>query len=119
MITVLGVLLGIDIQGFSRPEGSDELPEGLSVPSPQPPPTSAPPPTAQPVPTEADTRETINTDDPDLISKSEADVQKKIGSEAYRQRDFNTAEAAFSKAWELWPKDLTYLTNLSGALPCV
>lgn len=57
-------------------------------------------------------------DDPEAIEekkvKAAAEEQKKIGSDAYRKRDFETAAAAFEKAWDLWPKDVTFLTNLSG-----
>ena len=49
-------------------------------------------------------------------AKAAAEEQKKIGSDAYRKRDFETAAAAFEKAWQLWPKDVTFLTNLSGML---
>ena len=44
MIDVLGVLMGIDMQGFSRPEGSDEMPPGFNASSPSPAssPTAAP-----------------------------------------------------------------------------
>ena len=44
----------------------------------------------------------------------EAEAEKRKGSDAYRRRDFNLAEEAFAKAWELSPKDISYLTNLSG-----
>jgi stress-induced-phosphoprotein 1 len=115
MITALGVLMGIDIQGFSRPEGSDELPEGMQFRDTPATSSSGPKATPPPVP-EAKIEEVVEEEDPDAAAKSEAEAQKKIGSEAYRQRNFEAAEAAFSKAWDLWPKDLTYLTNLSGEL---
>ena len=38
MIDVFGVLSGIDMQGFSRPEGSDEMPPGMSSTESSPPP---------------------------------------------------------------------------------
>ena len=53
-------------------------------------------------------------EDEDAKVKAEAEEEKKKGSEAYRKKDFVEAERAFLKAWELWPKDITYLTNLSG-----
>jgi len=111
MITCLGVLLGIDMQGFSRPEGSDEMPPEVgrepSSATPTPPPPSKP--KAESIP-EAKMEPEV---DPE---QKEADQQKQLGSAAYRQRDFPEAERAFSKAWELWPKDITYLTNLSAVL---
>ena len=58
-------------------------------------------------------------DDPEAVEerrlKAEAEAQKAAGSDAYRKRDFATAAAAYEKAWEIWPKDVTFLTNLSGA----
>jgi len=60
----------------------------------------------------------MEEEDPDAVEekkkKAEAEAEKKVGSEAYRRRDFAAAAAAFEKAWELWPKDATFLTNLSG-----
>jgi len=46
--------------------------------------------------------------------KAEAEELKKTGSDAYRKRDFSAAIAAYEKAWEIYPKDITYLTNLSA-----
>ncbi|KAF8335078.1 uncharacterized protein EI90DRAFT_397970 [Cantharellus anzutake] len=43
MIQVMGVLMGIDMQGFARPGGSDEVPQGFEPSSPVPP-THLPPP---------------------------------------------------------------------------
>jgi len=39
---------------------------------------------------------------------------KAKGSEAYKKRDFVTAKELFSKAWEVWPQDITFLTNLAA-----
>lgn len=125
MIDVLGVLMGIDMQGFSRPEGSDELPSGVkpddvrSSSPPQPaasssapkPSASTPPPAAK---VEEEDIEMAEEDDEEAKAKLEAEVEKKAGADAYKQRDFTKAEAHFRKAWEVWPKDLTFLTNLAG-----
>ncbi|TFY60717.1 hypothetical protein EVG20_g7325 [Dentipellis fragilis] len=130
MIDVLGVLMGIDMQGFTRPEDSDalkgmntqDMPDILQQPSSPPrrpatPPqpkasTSAPPKPAQ---------EDVNMTEPETEEdaeearlKKEAEAEKKIGSEAYKKRDFETASKHFEKAWELWPKDITFLTNLGA-----
>ncbi|TFY59377.1 hypothetical protein EVJ58_g5817, partial [Rhodofomes roseus] len=43
MIDVLGALMGIDMQGFSREEGSDELPPGVTKAEPEPAKPAAPP----------------------------------------------------------------------------
>ena len=53
-------------------------------------------------------------DDEEVKARKQAEAEKKLGSEAYKKRDFETAATHFSKAWEVWPKDLTFLTNLGG-----
>jgi len=122
MISVMGVLLGIDMQGFGREEGSDELPPGLSrqppTPPTSPPPkasTSAPPKPKEPEDVKmADPELEANVDDEEAKAKKEAELEKQKGSEAYKKRDFDAAAKGFERAWELWPKDITFLTNLSG-----
>ena len=131
MIDVLGVAMGIDIQGFSREEGSDDLPPGLqktSAPSPPPSPPRAqstpssstsntkptPPP---PVPEPEKEKEDVEMSDEDAEeakAKADALAAKEKGSEYYKQRRFDEAASEFSKAWDLWPKDITFLTNLSA-----
>lgn len=126
MIEVMGVLMGIDLQAFGRPEGSgaDNTPPAFqSKPTPPPQPSAS---SSTPAPSssrEEDKDEEMPDlepaeQDPDVIeekkAKAAAEEQKKIGSDAYRKRDFDAAAAAFAKAWELWPKDITFLTNLSG-----
>jgi stress-induced-phosphoprotein 1 len=54
-------------------------------------------------------------EDDEAKAKKEAENEKQKGSEAYKKRDFATASQAFEKAWELWPKDITFLTNLAGS----
>ncbi|QRW16272.1 stress-induced-phosphoprotein 1 [Rhizoctonia solani] len=46
--------------------------------------------------------------------KAEADAEKAKGAAAYKAKDFEAAEQAFSKAWEISPTDITYLTNLAA-----
>jgi len=53
-------------------------------------------------------------DDEEVKAKKEAEAEKKLGSEAYKKRDFETAVTHFSKAWDIWPKDITFLTNLGA-----
>lgn len=121
MIDVLGVVMGLDMQGFSREEGSDELPPGVSkanmaTPPSSPPPkpaastsTSKPPPSAEP-----EDVEMTPEDHEEAQSKKDAEAAKKAGSEAYKQKDFEMAAKNFEKAWDIWPKDVTFLTNLGG-----
>lgn len=120
MITVLGVLMGIDMQGFAREEGSDELPPGVSkadVLSETS--TSVPPPAAST--SKSAPAEDVKMADPepeeedeDAKAKKDALAEKAKGNEAYKKRDFDEAAVSFKKAWDLWPQDITFLTNLAG-----
>ena len=126
-IDVLGALMGIDMQGFNRPEGSDDLPPGVvpgtipdpplsppqKSPTPQPSSSKAPPP-PEPAKVEEDVEMQEDEDDEDVRARKEAEAEKKQGTEAYKKRDFEEAATHFSKAWDLWPKDITFLTNLGG-----
>jgi len=119
MIDVLGVLMGVDMQGFSREEGSDDLPPGMS--SMASPPSSPPPKpaasTSKPTPAPAAEPEDVEMaeeDQEEAAAEKEAEVAKKAGSEAYKKRDFEEAAKNFEKAWDVWPKDITFLTNLGG-----
>jgi stress-induced-phosphoprotein 1 len=124
MIDVLGALMGIDMQGFSRPEGSDELPPGVPGSAASPPPS--PPPSAKPAPAASSSKvrepedvkmaeaEEAEDEDEDAAAKKAAEAEKKLGAEAYKKRDLTAAVTHFSKAWDTWPKDITYLTNLAG-----
>ncbi|KAJ9480164.1 Heat shock protein STI1 [Pseudozyma hubeiensis] len=128
MIQVMGVLMGIDLQAFERPEGSDELPADLenrrediqnqtaassSSAKPQPAATSAPEvemKDAQPSSSSAPVEE---EEDEDKKAKAAADAEKKLGNERYMKRDFDSAIPHYQKAWDLH-KDITYLNNLGA-----
>lgn len=119
MIDVLGVALGIDMQGFAGPEGSDELrpdvsPQTQSTPPPATSSKSDPEPTPAPHPAEEDV-EMTEEDDEEAKAKKEALAAKEAGGVAYKAKNFGEAATFYQKAWDLWPKDLTFLTNLSGA----
>ncbi|KAG6830634.1 hypothetical protein H0H92_015726 [Tricholoma furcatifolium] len=124
MIDVLGVALGIDMQGFSRPEGSDELPPGVNPesqsqppPSPSPSPSSSKPkpdPTPAPPAAEEEDVEMNEGDDEEAKAKKEALAAKEAGGVAYKAKNFEEAATLYQKAWDLWPNDLTFLTNLSA-----
>ncbi|KAJ9102041.1 hypothetical protein QFC19_004969 [Naganishia cerealis] len=139
MLDVIGVAMGIDMQAFERPEGStempaeykepestpmegvestsstskaakveDEVPEPKSTPrAPEPAKAAAPEPVKEqvPEPTAAD----ANAEE-----KKKALEAKARGAEAYKSRDFDAAIQAFTEAWELWPQDVTFLTNLAA-----
>ncbi|KAJ1308927.1 hypothetical protein OPQ81_004612 [Rhizoctonia solani] len=91
MIAVLGVLMG---PGPSSPP-KPAAPEPKKEPEPEP------------EPEDEESREKKRL-------KTEADAEKTKGSAAYKAKDFETAEQAFSKAWEISPTDITYLTNLAA-----
>ncbi|KAK0467907.1 activator of Hsp70 and Hsp90 chaperone [Desarmillaria tabescens] len=126
MIDVLGALMGIDMQAFNRPEGSDELPEGYSKVDPSVPKSSPPPPqpaasssqpsastSAPPPPTSEDVEMDEEVAE-EAKAKKEAEEAKRVGGEAYKKRNFDEASQQFQKAWDLWPKDITFLTNLAA-----
>jgi stress-induced-phosphoprotein 1 len=130
MIDILGVLMGIDMQGFSRDEGSGDLPPGLrtedvtpSSPPPSSKPTSqpqastskpTPPPAPESAKVEEEDVEMEETDNEEAQAKKAAEEEKKLGNAAYKKRDFDSAAGHFAKAWEVWPKDMTFLTNLGA-----
>jgi stress-induced-phosphoprotein 1 len=114
MIDVLGALMGININ-----TASDLDPGSSHSPPASPKPTTTPKPnipTPAPPPPPAADVEMAEEDDEDAKAKKEAEALKKVGNEAYKKREFSEAVNQFEKAWEVWPKDITYLTNASGAL---
>ncbi|KAF8974706.1 activator of Hsp70 and Hsp90 chaperone [Flammula alnicola] len=119
MIDVLGALMGIDIQATTRPEGSDEVPEGFQQEAPtfsSPPQASSSKPsqeTVPPAPAQEDVE--MEDDDEEAQAKKAAEAAKQAGSAAYKKRDFEEAVKQFQLAWDTWPQDLTYLTNLGAA----
>lgn len=124
MIEVLGVLMGIDMQTFQREEGSDELPPGLAKAdagpsSPPPPPaasfSSAPPKSSTSPPVKEDVEMAEAEDDENAKERKEAEAEKKLGADAYKARKLDKAITHFQKAWDIYPQDITFLTNLAAA----
>jgi len=119
MIDVFGVLSGIDMQGFSRPEGSDEMPPGMSStesssPPSKPSPATSPPPPKASTSTAPEDVEMEDVDDDEAKAKKEAEALKKAGGDAYKKREFEEAAKKYQQAWDTWPKDITFLTNLGA-----
>lgn len=110
MIDALGVLMGIDIQAQTRPEGSEDAFAQESARPPTPPPAASSK-GAEPVQEDAEMEE-INEEE--AKAKKDAEASKKLGSEAYKKRDFDTAITHFEKAWDLYPRDITFLSNAGG-----
>src|SRR5258706_979927 len=137
MISVLGVLMGIDMQGFSGDDVPSEYASKAShstssasasssfghatASASASTSTSKPPPRAPTPPTEDIKMEEPEEEDEDAIAEKKAKeaalAEKNKGNAAYKERKFDIAIAAFEKAWDLWPKDVTFLTNLSGSCP--
>ncbi|KAM5355333.1 hypothetical protein ACJ41O_001979 [Fusarium nematophilum] len=110
LLTVLGVLMGVDLEMRERevdPNAADSpMPDAPPAPK-QPEPKKAPEP--EPEPEEVD-EEALEK----KKAKEEADKEKALGTENYKKRNFDEAIAHYAKAWELF-KDITYLNNLGAA----
>ncbi|EAU84930.1 chaperone [Coprinopsis cinerea okayama7 len=116
MIDVLGAMMGIDIQATTRPEGSDDLPEGVQQRPPTPPPAASSSSSKTPEPPKPQEEDVEMEDDSEEAQqKKEAEAEKKAGAEAYRKREFDEAIKRFERAWEIYPKDITFLTNAGAA----
>lgn len=132
MIQVMGVLMGIDLQAFERPEGSDELPADLenrrediqkqTGSSYSSPPSSAQKATSSSTPdvemkdakpTAPEPAAEPEEEDEEKKAKAAADAEKKLGNELYLKRDFASAIPHYQAAWDLH-KDITYLNNLGA-----
>lgn len=126
----MGVLMGIDLNAFERPEGADFDPSNPDASAPPPAASStpaasssAPPPptasTSKPAPAtkvpepKEEEAEPMEVDD-DASHKAESLELKSKGNAAYKSRQFEEAIELYEKAWETWPKDISYLTNLAG-----
>jgi stress-induced-phosphoprotein 1 len=140
MIQVMGVLMGIDLQAFERPEGSDELPENLESKradiekQTKPSGSSTSASTSEPVKAKESTPAVAdpapetqmkdaageNGDEDDHVEsngkadKAGGDAEKATANQLYMKRDFDAAIPHYEKAWELNPKDITYLNNLAA-----
>lgn len=104
---------------MERPEGSNEMPPGMQpMPGSEASSSSSSKPKAEapkPAPKKEEPKEEpMEVDDPDAQAKKEAEAVKAQGNAAYKARKFEEAIGHYSKAWELYPKDVAFLTNLSG-----
>lgn len=103
---------------MERPEGSNEHPPSSSSP-PEPTPAAGPKteePRKQPEPASEPAGEPMEVEDEEAKAKKEAEGLKSQGNTAYKARKFDEAIEFYTKAWDLYPKDVTFLTNLSGEL---
>lgn len=118
--------MGVDLNAFERPEGSNFDPSNPGASAPPaasaassstpaasesaPKATPSPPPPTKKAAPEPEPMEV----DEDATAKAEAESLKKQGNETYKARKFDEAIKLYEKAWETWPKDISYLTNLAG-----
>lgn len=115
MITVLGVLMGVDLNmtgDMPPPRSSGEAEEDVPM-------TDARPASAAAQQTKEEPKaEEESAEDSDAKEKAKAkanaEAEKKLGTEQYKKRNFDEAIAHYTKAWELY-QDITYLNNLGAA----
>lgn len=114
-LSVLGVLMGVDMQmgmpGEAGPAGSASAEPTEEIPQPkkpEPAPASKAP-EPEPEPMEEDEESIAKRK-----AKEEADKEKALGTTEYKKRNFDAAIQHYSKAWETH-KDITYLNNLGAA----
>ena len=118
MMQVIAALLGIQMD---MPEGPGAAAAAQAAPRPDNSSSSS-----------NNNNETADTDMPDAPSlprepgedgeearakreaKAAADKEKEIGTQNYKQHNFDAAIEHYSKAWDLF-KDITYLNNLAAA----
>ncbi|KAG1756111.1 chaperone [Suillus lakei] len=94
MIDVLGVAMGIDMQGLRQRQNQRQQP----APAPEP-----------------EDVEMTDEDAEEAKAKADALAAKAQGAEHYKAQRFSEAAEYFKKAWDLWPKDITFLGNLGAA----
>eukprot|EP01116_Phalansterium_solitarium_P022139 TRINITY_DN7199_c0_g1_i1.p1 TRINITY_DN7199_c0_g1~~TRINITY_DN7199_c0_g1_i1.p1 ORF type:complete len:561 (+),score=169.48 TRINITY_DN7199_c0_g1_i1:84-1766(+) len=101
LMTALGVLLGMPDLGAAAAAAEPKEPEpSKPVETPKETPK-------EPEPTPMET-------EPISDEKRQAEVEKAKGNEAYKKKNFDEAIAHYSKAAELDPENIVYLTNRSA-----
>ncbi|WFD08035.1 Hsp90 cochaperone [Malassezia vespertilionis] len=106
MVETMGVLMGVDMQAFQRPEDVPDVAKPAETPKAAPPAETP----EEPMP---ETNVDAKVDTGEAKARADADAQKKLGNEHYLKRDFAAAAEHYKKAWELC-KDITYLNNLGA-----
>ncbi|KAF7354934.1 Protein kinase domain-containing protein [Mycena sanguinolenta] len=84
-----------------------------SASSPSPPASSSRQP-PEPIPAPPDEDMEMLEADKEAQQKKEAEVAKEAGNEAYMKGELEKAASQFEKAWNLWPQDITCLTDLGA-----
>ncbi|XP_014250313.1 stress-induced-phosphoprotein 1 isoform X2 [Cimex lectularius] len=94
LVTTMSVLLGIDLNMGNEP--MDVNPPQQSPPKPEPP---------KPEP---------NPDDDLSPEQKAAKVEKELGNEAYKKKEFEKALEHYNKAREIIPTDITFYNNIAA-----
>lgn len=124
MLQVMGVLMGIDMN-FMGGKGEDgaasDAPfakddeEDIKMPDLRP---TSPKASETTYATESKEKPESEPEDEESRAtkkaKQDAEVEKKLGTENYKKRQFDAAIEHYDKAWSIH-KDITYLTNKSAA----
>eukprot|EP00658_Telonema_sp_P-2_P011834 TRINITY_DN14532_c0_g1_i1.p1 TRINITY_DN14532_c0_g1~~TRINITY_DN14532_c0_g1_i1.p1 ORF type:complete len:596 (-),score=219.51 TRINITY_DN14532_c0_g1_i1:314-2062(-) len=97
MMKCLSVLMGVNLQAAGQP--------GASAPAPAP----APKP-KEPV------KELTEEEKAEAAKLAEAKAVKDEGTAAYKAKDFAKAVELYNKAYEMYPKDISPLTNVAACL---
>ena len=116
ILQAMSVMLGIDMSFGGPPGEKGEAGETSApreaeedVPMPDAPKRPAKEPEPEPEPEPEDEEAAVKQK-----AKEDAEVEKKLGTENYKKREFDAAIGHYDKAWDLH-KDITYLTNKSAA----
>ena len=129
MLQVLGVLMGVDMDmmggagmgGMGGMGGTGGM-GGEDAPGPREAEEDVPMPDARPAPAqpkkEATPEPEPEPEDDEAAEKAKAkaaaEQEKKLGTDAYKKRNFDEAISHYGKAWDTY-KDITYLNNLGAA----
>ncbi|WFC99892.1 Hsp90 cochaperone [Malassezia yamatoensis] len=121
MIQVMGVMMGIDLQAFERPEDVPGAKEQPPTPTPSQPAqqsttqtSSSSSSNSKPQPAAETPEESMpEADSEEAKNKAAAEAEKKLGNERYLKRDFESAAEHYRKAWDLH-HDITFLNNLGA-----
>ncbi|KAH8734700.1 heat shock protein STI1 [Ilyonectria robusta] len=115
MLTVMGVLMGVDME---LRESDPNAPQDSPMPDAPSEPKRPEPTQRAPAPEPRVVEEVEEEVDEEALEKKKAkeaaDKEKALGTENYKKRNFDDAIAHYAKAWELY-KDITYLNNLGAA----
>ncbi|KAK7416761.1 Hsp90 cochaperone [Neonectria magnoliae] len=110
MLTVMGVLMGVDMELRESDPNAQDSPMPDAPPEPRRPEPTQKAPSPEPEVVEEVDEEALEK----KKAKEAADKEKALGTENYKKRNFDEAIAHYTKAWELY-KDITYLNNLGAA----